>query len=112
MPRKVWDIGKGISSSEVKRKIRVFCSSKRGAFNFGKKSIWIFEKYPKRSYAINPNPLKIDSECKKVKVKLNFGTQCSFFREELNPRFPEPLFEELDQNIFCDADHSHNNKTG
>eukprot|EP00957_Ditylum_brightwellii_P151629 11547143-Ditylum_brightwellii.AAC.1 len=70
------------------------------------------KKYPKGGYAINPNPLRIDVEYKKVKVKLNFGTQYSYFREEIDPRFPKPLFEELDQNISCDVDHGHNKKTG
>eukprot|EP00957_Ditylum_brightwellii_P198798 15152994-Ditylum_brightwellii.AAC.1 len=46
-------------------------------------------------YAINPNPLKIDGEYKKVEVKLNFGAQYSYFREEIDPRSPKPLFEEL-----------------
>jgi hypothetical protein len=47
-----------------------------------------------------------------VPVKLDFGNQYSYFKEMLDPRFPEPLVGELDINLFCDLDHGHDKVTG
>jgi hypothetical protein len=30
----------------------------------------------------------------------------------LDPRFPEPLLDELDINLFAESDHGHDQKTG
>ena len=70
------------------------------------------KKYPKRGYAINPEPLKIDMSYEKVGIKLDFGTQYGYFQEEIDPRFPMPLIEELQTTIFCDADHGHDRVIG
>eukprot|EP00957_Ditylum_brightwellii_P114354 8719431-Ditylum_brightwellii.AAC.1 len=43
---------------------------------------------------------------------MDFGNQYSYCLEEIDPRFPTPLFEELDLQIFCDADHGHDQITG
>eukprot|EP00957_Ditylum_brightwellii_P028930 2185603-Ditylum_brightwellii.AAC.3 len=90
----------------------VSAAPREGHLTLAKRLFGYLKKYPKRGYAINPNPLKIVGEYKRVKVKLNSGTQYSYFREEINPRFPEPLFKEFDQNVFCDSDHGHDRKTG
>ena len=42
----------------------------------------------------------------------DFGTQYHYFKEELDPRFPEPKIEELKISIFCDANHEHDKRTG
>ena len=65
------------------------------------------EKYPKREYAINPQPMTINMQYKKVGMNIYFGNQYSYFQEEIDDRFPEPLFDELDLNVFVDADHRH-----
>eukprot|EP00957_Ditylum_brightwellii_P011276 852974-Ditylum_brightwellii.AAC.1 len=54
------------------------------------------KKYPKRGCVINPIPLQLDLDYQKVDLKLDFGTQHSYYEEELDPRFPEPLLDELD----------------
>ena len=54
-------------------------------------------KYPNQGYDINPQPLT---------------NQYSYFREEINDRFPEPLLDELDMNIFVDSDHGYDKVTG
>ena len=36
------------------------------------------------------------------------ANQYPYFQEEIDSRFPEPLFDELDLNIFVDAYHVHN----
>eukprot|EP00957_Ditylum_brightwellii_P052692 3994490-Ditylum_brightwellii.AAC.1 len=30
----------------------------------------------------------------------------------MDPRFPEPMFEDFDAHAFCDADHGHDQITG
>eukprot|EP00957_Ditylum_brightwellii_P201856 15327545-Ditylum_brightwellii.AAC.1 len=47
-----------------------------------------------------------------MEVNLNFGTQYSYFKEELDPRFPNPRFQELEMRLFCDSDHRHDKVTG
>eukprot|EP00957_Ditylum_brightwellii_P178569 13602272-Ditylum_brightwellii.AAC.4 len=64
-----------------------------------------------KEYVINPALLKTDVQCKKVELKLSFGNQCSYFREELDPRFPELQYDEMDAHVFCDADHGHDQIT-
>eukprot|EP00957_Ditylum_brightwellii_P043048 3261194-Ditylum_brightwellii.AAC.1 len=73
----------------------------------GKEKLWIFKKYPKRGYVINPTSLQFDLNYQKADLKLDFGTQCSYFEEELDPRFQEPLLEESDLHFFCNTDHGH-----
>jgi hypothetical protein len=70
------------------------------------------KKYPKRGYDINQEPLKVDMPYEKVGVKLDFGIQYSYFHEELDPRFLEPLIDDLWTTIFCYVDHGHNKVTG
>jgi hypothetical protein len=69
------------------------------------------QKYPKRGYVVNPDPPHIDNEYSDVKIKCDFRNQYSYFQEEIDPRFPKPLLEELDINIFVDADHAHDKVT-
>jgi hypothetical protein len=47
-----------------------------------------------------------------VTLQQDFGGQYHYFREEMDPRFPKPLIEELSINMFCDADHAHDKTTG
>eukprot|EP00957_Ditylum_brightwellii_P049914 3783685-Ditylum_brightwellii.AAC.1 len=66
------------------------------------------KEYPKRGYVINLTPLQLDLEYQKIDLKLDFGIQYSYFEEELDPRFPEPLLEELNLHVFYNKDHGHN----
>ena len=91
---------------------RFAAAPKEGHLELARRIFGYLKKYPKRGYAINPAPLKLDAEYEKVNVKLNFGNQYSYFTEEVDPRFPEPLFDEFDVHVFCDADHGHDQITG
>jgi hypothetical protein len=37
-----------------------------------------------------------------------FGHQYKYYKEELDPFFPELIIDELKITIFCDSDHAHN----
>ena len=65
-------------------------------------------KYPKQRYAINTQTLTIIMKNNKVDLEMDFGNQYSYFQEDIDKSFPEPIFDELDLNIFVDADHGHN----
>eukprot|EP00957_Ditylum_brightwellii_P126708 9657560-Ditylum_brightwellii.AAC.1 len=54
----------------------------------------------------------MDVQKKKVELKLSFGNQYSCFREEQDPRFPEPRYDEMGAYVFCDADDGHDQITG
>lgn len=69
-------------------------------------------KYPRRGYIVNPRSPDIDPEYENVEVKCDFGHQYSYFKEDLDERFPTPLLAELDINVFVDADHGHDKTTG
>lgn len=69
-------------------------------------------KNPKKGCFINPHPPIIPLEYKNVTVQPDFGYQYSYYVEDIDPRFPEPLSEELNINIFVDADHRHDKTTG
>ena len=47
-----------------------------------------------------------------VEINIDFGNQYAYFKEDMDPRFPAPLLDELDLNIFVDADHCHDKVTG
>jgi len=69
-------------------------------------------KYPKRGCWINPLPPNAPSDYEVIAIKEDFGYQCSYFQEEIDPRFPTPLSRELEITIFVDADHGHDKVTG
>jgi len=69
-------------------------------------------KYPKRGYWINLLLPNTPSDYEVIAIKEDFGYQCSYFQEEINPRFPTPLSSELEITIFVDADHGHDKVTG
>ena len=74
---------------------RFAAAPREGHLELARKVFGYLKKYPKRGYAINPTPLKIDVQYEEVELKLSFGNQYSYFREEMDPRFPEPLFDEF-----------------
>ena len=56
--------------------IRIFSEAPREVhFDLAKKVFGYLKKYPKRGYAINPQPLDIDMEYKKVDLKMGFVNQ-------------------------------------
>ena len=71
------------------------------------------KKYPKKGYYINEkDPEIIDNDYEKLVTGHDFGTQYHYFKEEIDPRFPEPVVDELKISIFCDANHGHDKVTG
>ena len=43
---------------------------------------------------------------------MDFGRQYSYFKEETDDIFTEPLFDELYMTIFVDTDHGYGKVTG
>ena len=70
------------------------------------------KKYPKRGHAINPQPLNVDVNYEKVKMKYYFGNKYAPFSEDIDKKFPKPLLDELESHVFVDANHGHNKFTG
>jgi hypothetical protein len=102
-----FDINYAVSSLS-----RYSAGPREGHLELARKVFGYLRKYPKRGYIINPEPPNIDASFEEVKVRPDFGGQYSYFREEMDPRFPEALLDELDINLFCDADHAHDKVTG
>lgn len=91
---------------------RFSIAPREGHLDMAKRIFGYLRKYPKKGYVINPDPPTIDLEYEDVSVHTDYGYQYDYFREDLDPRFPEPLVPELDINIFCDSDHAHDKLTG
>ena len=90
-----------------------FCAYPRtGHLAAARQILGYLKKFPKRGYIVNPDPPTFASEYQDVAIKINFGHQYSYFREDIDPRFPPPLMAELPINIFVDADHAHDKVTG
>ena len=71
------------------------------------------KKYPKKGIVFDPTPPKFQSESKNGEHKFeDFTHQYGFFKEEIDPHFPEPKITELLIIIFSDADHAHDLVTG
>ena len=51
-------------------------------------------------------------EYKKVELETDFGKQYSYFQEDIDDRFPEPLFDELYLISFVDVDQLNDKVTG
>jgi hypothetical protein len=91
---------------------RFSAAPRKGHLDLARKVFGYLRKYPRRGYVINPEPPKIEAPYDEVQLPQDFGGQYHYFKEDLDPRFPEPLLDELDVNIFCDADHAHDKVTG
>ena len=82
-----------------------------GHLDLAKKKPSYLKKYKKRGYIVNPNIPKFDIDATIISLKQDFGSQYHYFSEDIDPRFPETLFGELDINIFVDSDHGHDKIT-
>ncbi|MGH7955350.1 MAG: Ty1/Copia family ribonuclease HI [Gloeomargaritales cyanobacterium] len=89
---------------------RFSCAPRKGHLDMAKRIFGYLKKFPKKGYVIHPLPPKVDIPIESLKH--DFGHQYDYFTEELDPRFPEPLLQELEINIFADADHGHDKTTG
>ena len=91
---------------------RFSSAPRKGHLALAEHVLGYLHKYPKRGYIVNPAPPKIEPSYANVEVKCDFGNQYSYFREDIDSKFPPALTEELPINIFVDADHGHDRKTG
>ena len=71
----------------------IYASLSEGYLQLAQKVFGYMKKYPKHGYAINTKPLTIDMDYKKVDLKMDFWNQYSYFQEEIDDRFPEPIFK-------------------
>ena len=69
------------------------------------------KKFPRRGYVIIPIPLRIDKYLVHVSIDSDFGNQYSYFREMIDPMFPEPKISGIELNLFCYSDHAHDKCT-
>ena len=102
-----FDINFAISSLS-----RYAAAPRKGHLDMAENILGYLKKYPARGHVINASPPQIDPKYKTVELKEDFGGQYQYFHEDLDPRFPEPLVQELDINIFVDANHTHDKITG
>jgi hypothetical protein len=91
---------------------RFSAGAREGHLEAARQVMGYLRKYPRRGYVVNPVSPHFDPVYSNVEVKCDFGNQYSYFREELDPRFPKPLLKEMDFNVFIDADHAHDKVTG
>ena len=92
---------------------RFAAAPRRGHLDMARYMLGYLKKYPKKGYYINEkDPQIIDNHYEKLIPEHDFGTQYHYFKEEIDPRFPEPVVDELKISIFCDANHGHDKVTG
>jgi len=70
------------------------------------------KKYKKKGILIDPQPPTIKKNGPTEVKYEDFTHQYKYYKEELDPGFPEPAVPELDINIFSDSDHAHDLVTG
>jgi hypothetical protein len=58
-----------------------------------KKVLCYLKKFPKRGYVVNPKPSKFEMDMNKVKLARDFSNQYQYFTEDMDPRFPDPLYQ-------------------
>ena len=86
---------------------------RKGQLELARKILGYLKKYPKKGIVIDPTPPKFKNETNDEEHKFeDFGHQYKFFKEEMDPHFPEAKIPELPITIFCDADHGHDLVTG
>ena len=79
----------------------------------GETILGYLKKIPNYGYCVNPIKPRIwDKGETIVKFKEDFGGQYHYFKEELDPRFPKPLIQEMAISVFSDSNHGHDKKTG
>ena len=86
-------------------------SPRKGHLELSQKVFGYLKKYKKGGYIINPKNPKFDFDAVKVDIPQDFGNQYYYFAKDIDSCFPEPLINEMDINIFVDADHGHDKIT-
>jgi hypothetical protein len=89
-----------------------FCACPREGHLSRALRIWGYlKKYPSRSIRIESEKFPSSGEMLDNNL-IDFAEQYACAKEELDPRFPKPMGEELDVSIFVDSDHAHDKVTG
>ena len=90
-----------------------YCSCPRiGHLELARKVFGYLKKYPKKGYVVNHESPIMDPEYENAKFEnKDFGNQYSYFKEDIDPRFPPPFISELDITLFVDANHGHDTIT-
>jgi len=70
------------------------------------------KKFSKKGIVIDPRPPTISEDEDDKKRYEDFGHQYRYFKEPIDPEFPDAMIEELLSSIFVDADHAHDVVTG
>ena len=91
----------------ISQLIRLLAAPQVGHINLVKIRFGYLKMYPKRGYAINPQPLTIDDNYERVQMKYDFGNQYSYFSEEIDEQFPEPLLGSFGIYMFWGANSGH-----
>ena len=79
---------------------------------WARKIFGYLKKYPKRGYVVSARPLKHDVISTEQEIVHDSGNQYTYFHEDIDPRFPDPVVEGLAVMIFSDSDHGHDKVTG
>jgi hypothetical protein len=85
-----FDINYAVSSLS-----RFAAAPHEGHLLFARKIFGYLREYPNKGYTVNPESPKISSQYETVSLKQDFGGQYHYFKEDIDPRFPEPLLKEL-----------------
>jgi hypothetical protein len=89
-----------------------FCACPREGHLSRALRVWGYlKKYPSRSLRIDSKRFAIPGEVFDREL-IDFTEQYAYAKEELDPRFPKPMGQELDVAIFFDSDHAHDKVTG
>ena len=92
---------------------RFSSAPRQGHLQHARRIMGYLRKFPRRGFVINPDPPRFHPIYQNVEVKPpDFGNQYDYFHEDINARFPPPLLDKLDLNLFVDADHGHDLSTG
>ncbi|MGH3054901.1 MAG: reverse transcriptase domain-containing protein, partial [Gaiellaceae bacterium] len=89
---------------------RFSCAPREGHLDLAKKLFGYLKRFPKKGYFVNAKSPIVTT--KYEDIRQDFGNQYDYFTEEMDPRFPIPLLQELPITIFVDADHGHDKTSG
>jgi hypothetical protein len=95
---------------------RFSSAPREGHLTMARHVLGYLKKFPKKGIVMDPRPPIIDGSSQSDNPKRpgtkDFTHQYKYFKEELDPYFPEMTVPELQITIFCDSDHGHDLITG
>jgi hypothetical protein len=92
--------------------LRRFCAAPREGHYKRVLRLWGYlKKYPDKAVAIDARD-PIFNPTEPIDFQPDFEDQYGYATEDIDPMFPEALYDELTVSIFFDSDHAHDKKTG